>query len=150
MCSSICIHLFPSAEITTSFFFEAIFYAGLATFLLITDRIQRPFLQFSTKRWSLITGLRGYLNSVFLTMGFKVVIPLFMVYITWPVVGVPAFVAVAPFLIGCVAQLLFEKIMDRNQSSCWPVVPIVFEVNKYFILLFTGCRTWVDSPPYVL
>ncbi|KAK4751417.1 hypothetical protein SAY87_004899 [Trapa incisa] len=121
-------------ETVTSFFFEAIFYAGLATFLLITNHIQKPFLQFSTKRWGLITGLRGYLNSVFLTMGFKVVIPPFMVYITWPVVGVPAFVAVAPFMIGCVAQLIFEKILDRNQSSCWPVLPIIFEVYRLYQL----------------
>ncbi|KAK4768708.1 hypothetical protein SAY87_003849 [Trapa incisa] len=121
-------------EIVTSFFLEAIFYSGLATFLFITNHVQRPFLQYSTKRWSLITGLRGYLNSVFLTMGFKVVIPLFMVYITCPVVGIPAFVAVAPFLIGCIVQLIFEKILDRNQSSCWPVVPIIFEVYRLYQL----------------
>ncbi|OWM74481.1 hypothetical protein CDL15_Pgr003984 [Punica granatum] len=122
------------AEMVTSLFFEAMFYAGLATFLLITHHVQRPFLQFSPKRWSLITGLRGYLNSVFLTMGFKVVIPLFMVYITWPVVGVPAIVAVAPFLVGCLAQLIFEKILDRKGSSCWPAVPIIFEVYRLYQL----------------
>ncbi|PKI68917.1 hypothetical protein CRG98_010676 [Punica granatum] len=99
------------AEMVTSLFFEAI-----------------------PKRWSLITGLRGYLNSVFLTMGFKVVIPLFMVYITWPVVGVPAIVAVAPFLVGCLAQLIFEKILDRKGSSCWPAVPIIFEVYRLYQL----------------
>ncbi|KAF8022891.1 hypothetical protein BT93_F0412 [Corymbia citriodora subsp. variegata] len=114
-------------EIVTSLSFDAVFYVGLMTFLLVTDRVQRPYLQFSPKRWSLITGLKGYLSSAFFTMGFKVVIPLFTVYITWPVVGLPSFIAVAPFLIGCLAQLVFEKSLDKSGSSCWPLVPILFE-----------------------
>lgn len=114
----------------TSLSFDAMFYVGLVTFLLVTDRVQRPYLQFSPKRWSLITGLRGYLSSAFFTMGFKVVIPLFTVYITWPVVGLPSVIAVAPFLIGCLAQLVFEKSLDKSGSSCWPLVPILFEVFR--------------------
>ncbi|KAG5231005.1 TRNA-processing ribonuclease BN [Salix suchowensis] len=67
-------------QIVTSLSFEAMFYFGLATFLTVTDRIQRPYLQFSSKRWGLITGLRGYLTSAFFVMGFKVIAPLFAVY----------------------------------------------------------------------
>lgn len=118
------------AEIVSSLVFEVLFYIGLATFLLVTDHVQRPYLQFSTKRWGLITGLRGYITSSFFAMGFKVVAPLFAVYVTWPVVGLPALVAVAPFLFGCAAQFAFETFLDKRGSSCWPLVPIVFEVGS--------------------
>lgn len=104
------------------------FYVGLAIFLRITDRVQRPYLQFSPKRWGLITGLRGYLTSAFFTTGLKVVAPLFAVYITWPVLRLPALVAVLPFLVGCAAQLAFETNLDKRGSSCWPLIPIIFEV----------------------
>lgn len=113
----------------TSLSSEAVFYVGLATFLLVTDHVQRPYLQFSTKRWGLITGLRGYLTSAFFTSGFKVVAPLVAVYVTWPILGLPALVAVAPFLVGCGAQLAFERVLDKRGSSCWPLVPIIFEVD---------------------
>lgn len=113
----------------TSLSFEVLFYIGLATFLSVTDYVQRPYLQFSAKRWGLITGLRGYLTSAFFTMGFKVVAPLFAVYVTWPTVGLPALVSVAPFLIGCFAQFIFEKRLDKRGSSSWPLVPIIFEVG---------------------
>lgn len=121
-------------EIATSLSFEAMFYFGLATFLTVTDRIQRPYLQFSSKRWGLITGLRGYLTSAFFVMGFKVIAPLFAVFVTWPVLGLPALVAVLPFLVGCLAQRLFETYLDKRGSSCWPLVPIIFEVYRLYQL----------------
>lgn len=121
-------------EIVTSLFFEALFYVGLAIFLLVTDRVQRPYLQFSPKRWGLITGLRGYLTCAFFTMGFKVVTPLIAVYVTWPVIGIPGLVAVVPFLVGCLAQLAFETRLDKRGSSCWPLVPIIFEVYRLYQL----------------
>ncbi|KAH7567332.1 hypothetical protein ACOSP7_010834 [Xanthoceras sorbifolium] len=121
-------------EIVTSLSFESMFYVGLATFLFVTDRVQRPYLQFSPKRWGLITGLRGYLTSAFFTMGLKVVAPLFAVYVTWPMLGLPALVAVLPFLVGCAAQLAFETHVDKRGSSCWPLVTIIFEVYRLYQL----------------
>lgn len=100
-------------------------------FLLVTDRVQRPYLQFSSKRWSLITGLRGYLTTAFFIAGFKVIAPLFAVYVTWPMIGLPALVAVVPFLVGCIVQLAFETHLDRRGSSSWPLVPIIFEVFHF-------------------
>lgn len=124
------------AEIVSSLTFESMFYVGLAIFLRITDRVQRPYLQFSPKRWGLITGLRGYLTSAFFTTGLKVVAPLFAVYITWPVLRLPALVAVLPFLVGCAAQLAFETNLDKRGSSCWPLIPIIFEVVSWLIFIF--------------
>ncbi|CAL9757645.1 unnamed protein product [Musa acuminata subsp. burmannicoides] len=122
------------AEIVASLSSEAIFYVGLAAFLSVTNHVQRPYLDFSPKRWSLITGLRGYLSSAFFTMGFKVFAPLLAAYVVWPVIGLPAVVAVAPFLMGCAAQYAFETHLDRRNSSCWPVLPIIFEVYRLYQL----------------
>ncbi|CAA7048168.1 unnamed protein product [Microthlaspi erraticum] len=136
------------AEIVTSFCFETIFYAGLAIFLSVTDRVQRPYLDFSTKRWSLITGLRGYLMSAFLMMGLKVVLPVFAVYMTWPVLGVDALIAVLPFLVGCAVQRLFEAQVERRKSSCWPIVPIVFEVYRLYQV--TRAATFVQRLMFMM
>ncbi|XP_034674729.1 uncharacterized protein LOC117905945 isoform X2 [Vitis riparia] len=122
------------AEIVATIFSEAMFYIGLATFLHVTDHVQRPYLQFSPKRWGLITGLKGYLTTAFFTMGFKIFAPFFAVYVTWPVLGPSALVAVAPFLVGCAAQLAFEMRLSKRGSSCWPLVPIIFEVYRLYQL----------------
>ncbi|KAF7124265.1 hypothetical protein RHSIM_Rhsim12G0123500 [Rhododendron simsii] len=121
-------------EIAASFCSEVSFYIGLAIFLLVADHVQKPYIQFSPKRWGLITGLRGYMTSAFLAMGLKVVASLLAVYITWPALGLPALVAVAPFLAGCLAQLVFEAHLNRRGSSCWPLVPIIFEVYRIYQL----------------
>ncbi|VVA11539.1 PREDICTED: CICLE_v10001600mg [Prunus dulcis] len=135
-------------EIVTSLSYEAAFYVGLAIFLLVTDRVQRPYLQFSTKRWGLITGLRGYLTSAFFTTGFKVIAPLFAVYVTWPLLGLPALVSVVPFLVGCVAQLAFETGLEKQGSSCWPLVPIIFEVYRLYQL--TKAAYFIEKLMYAM
>lgn len=129
------------AEIVSSLFSEVMFYIGLATYLRVTDSVQKPYLQFSAKRWSLITGLKGYITSAFFVMGFKIFAPLFALYVTWPSLGFPGLVAVAPLLVGCLVQYLFERFLDRHGSSSWPLVPIIFEVCKLlFFLFFSGQR----------
>ncbi|MFS7999045.1 hypothetical protein Hanom_Chr12g01161371 [Helianthus anomalus] len=110
------------------------FYIGLATFLLVTDHVQRPYLQYSAKRWSLITGLRGYLSSAFFVMGFKVLAPLLAAFVMWPLLGVAGVVSVGPYLTGCLVQFIFEKVLEKRQSSCWPLVPILFEVYRLYQL----------------
>lgn len=136
------------AEIVTSFCFETAFYAGLAIFLSVTDRVQRPYLDFSSKRWGLITGLRGYLMSTFLMMGLKVVVPVFAVYMTWPALGMDALIAVLPFLVGCAVQRGFEAQLERRGSSCWPIVPIVFEVYRLYQV--TRAATFVQRLMFMM
>lgn len=115
----------------TSLLSEVLFYIGVLVFLLVTDRVQRPYLQFSPKRWGLITGLRGYLTTAFFAMGFKVIAPFLAVYVNWPIIGLPSLIAVVPFLFGLVVQLAFEKFVDMSGSSSWPLVPIIFEVRDF-------------------
>lgn len=121
-------------EMTISLSFDAVFYAGLWTFLLVTDRIQRPYLQFSAKRWGLITGLKGYLASAFFLTAMKIAAPLILAPLTFPVLRLSALAAVAPFLIGCAVQYAFEWFLQRRQSSCWPLIPILFEVYRLYQL----------------
>ncbi|KAK8958104.1 hypothetical protein KSP40_PGU015820 [Platanthera guangdongensis] len=121
-------------DIVTSFSSEIIFYIGLGVFLRITDRVQRPYIDFSPKQWSLITGLRGYLSSAFFTTGVKVLAPLVGMYVVWPVIPLPAVVAVSPFLLGCAVQFAFEHLLEKSESSCWPVLPIIFEVYRLYQL----------------
>ncbi|CAI9116637.1 OLC1v1017834C1 [Oldenlandia corymbosa var. corymbosa] len=140
------------SEIINSFISEMAFYIGLATFLHFTESVQKPYLQFSAKRWSLITGLKGYISSAFFVMGFKIFAPLLAVYVTWPVLGLPVLVAVAPFLVGCLVQFVFEKFAESRNSSSWPLIPIIFEVYRIYQLtlgvhfLHTMMYAMKDSP----
>ncbi|BAT77796.1 hypothetical protein LR48_Vigan09g021400 [Vigna angularis] len=109
---------------------DALFYVGLATFLYVTDRVQRPYLQYSSKRWGLITGLRGYLFSAFLTMGLRIIVPVVLLFATWSSLRMAGIVAVTPFLFGSVVQFAFEKVLDNRGSACWPLVPAIFEVYR--------------------
>ncbi|KAL2894674.1 Regulatory protein ADR1 [Bienertia sinuspersici] len=126
------------SEIVTTICSEAVFYTGIAIFLSITDYIQRPYLQFSAKRWGLITGLKGHLTSSFFAMGLKVVAPLAVSIGAWPLIGWKAFVAVCPLLLGYLAQYVLENFIDRQGSSCWPIVPIIFEVYRLYQLTRAG------------
>ncbi|KAM7279273.1 hypothetical protein ACFE04_006407 [Oxalis oulophora] len=114
-------------ELLVTISYDVVFYIGLAIFLSITNQVQKPYLEYSSKRWGLITGLRGYLTSAFFTMGIKVIVPLFAIYVAWPMLGLQSLVALFPFLAGCAAQFAFESFLDKNGSSCWPIVPIIFE-----------------------
>ncbi|KAM7514166.1 hypothetical protein LguiA_003749 [Lonicera macranthoides] len=123
-----------TSEIVTSFTSEVMFYIGLAIFLQVTDLVQKPYLQFSAKRWSLITGLKGYLTSAYFAMGIKLSAPVFAACATWPIIRFPAVVSVAPFLAGCLAQFVLESRLENRGSSSWPLVPIIFEVYRLYQL----------------
>ncbi|CAK8568967.1 unnamed protein product [Lathyrus sativus] len=133
-------------DIVTSISSEALFYIGLATFLGVADRVQRPYLQYSSKTWGLITGLKGYITSAFLTTGLKITVPLLLLYVTWSVVRMAAVVAIAPFVVGCFAQFAFERYLEKRGSSCWPLVPIIFEVYRLYQL--TKAATFADKLMY--
>lgn len=67
-------------------------------------------------------------------MGIKVLAPVLVLYVTWPVLGLPALVAVFPFLFGCAVQFVFEIFIDKRGAACWPLVPIIFEVYRLYQL----------------
>lgn len=131
------------AEFAASLSCEAVLYVGIAIFVVITDQVQRPYLEFSTKRWGLITGLKGHLTTLFFSMGLKVVAPLVVTYVTWPTLGTQALLAVTPLLVGFLAQLALETFVDKKDSSCWPIVPIIFEVYRLYQL--TRASHFIDG-----
>lgn len=122
------------AEIVASLSCESVFYAGIAAFVLITEWVQKPYLEFSAKRWGLITGLKGHMTTLFFSTGLKVVAPLVITYVSWPILGMQALTAVTPLLFGFLAQLALETFVDKRELSCWPVVPIIFEVYRLYQL----------------
>lgn len=136
------------AEIVAPLSCEAVFYAGIVAFVLITDWVQKPYLEFSTKRWGLITGLKGHLTTLFFSMGLKVVAPVIITIATWPILGMQAFTAVAPLLFGFLAQFALESFVDKRESSCWPVVPIIFEVYRLYQL--TKAAQFVEKLMFVV
>ncbi|VFQ65702.1 unnamed protein product [Cuscuta campestris] len=121
-------------EALTWYITEAIFYIGVGIYLSITGEVQKPYLESGAKRWSLITGLRGYSNCALFIVGFKALVPLIALYITWPALGKTALLAVAPFMFGLLVQFAYEKHLQNCKSSCWPLVPIIFEVYRFYQL----------------
>lgn len=141
-------HANAAKQIVAPLSCEAVFYAGIVAFVLITDWVQKPYLEFSTKRWGLITGLKGHLTTLFFSMGLKVVAPVIITIATWPILGMQAFTAVAPLLFGFLAQFALESFVDKRESSCWPVVPIIFEVYRLYQL--TKAAQFVEKLMFVV
>ncbi|MED6122670.1 hypothetical protein PIB30_041927 [Stylosanthes scabra] len=121
-------------DFMSSFLSDASFYIGVAIFLLVAHRVQRPYMDYSSKRWDLITGLRGYHYSAAFTMGLKIVAPLLLLLVTSSVIPMETVAAITPFLVGCVAQIAFERSLDKRRTSCWPLVPIIFELYRLYQL----------------
>ncbi|CAL9228808.1 unnamed protein product [Arabidopsis halleri] len=80
-------------------------------------------------------------------MGLRVVVPLFTVYMNWPALVIDALIAVLPFLVGCAVQRVFEARLERRGSSCWPIVPIVFEVYRLYHV--TRAATFVQRLMFI-
>lgn len=96
--------------------------------------------------------MKGYLSFAFIATGLKVFAPLVAVCVTLPVLGLHALVSVAPLLAGCLAQYLFMRHLESKGSSCWPIVPIIFEVKNdstlYLIKYTYMCSKWPFTFPF--
>ncbi|MED6182738.1 hypothetical protein PIB30_031489 [Stylosanthes scabra] len=121
-------------DFMSSFLSDATFYIGLAIFLLVAQRVQRPYMEYSSKRWDLITGLRGYRYSAAFTTGLKIVAPLLLLLVTSSVIPMETIAAITPLLVGCVAQIAFERFWNKRRTTCWPLVPIIFELYRLYQL----------------
>eukprot|EP01018_Ginkgo_biloba_P002851 Gb_14718 [translate_table: standard] len=112
------------------FFTEALFYSGVAVFLLVTDYVQRPCLQFMSNKRSLVNRLPGYRVVSIATLVLSVLLPLICMGLVWPWTGPAASAAIAPYLVGLIVQFAFEQYVQRKKSSAWPLVPVVFQVYR--------------------
>ncbi|CAK9145312.1 unnamed protein product, partial [Ilex paraguariensis] len=140
------------SEIVASFASDIFFYIGLATFLFVSDRVQKPYLQFSPKRWGLITGLKGYLTSAFFTMGFKLATWLNMYLRNFLIskghlVGLscPLFLRSTDYISLSKATHFIEKLMFAMRGAT--LSPEVLERNGALVaMIVTFSSPWCDLP----
>ncbi|KAJ0047737.1 hypothetical protein Pint_15490 [Pistacia integerrima] len=121
----------PSADFLILFFTEALFYCGVAVFLLLIDRLRRPIGPDSTtnNNRTLSPQLGQRISSV-AALVLSLIIPLVTMGLVWPWTGPAASATLAPYLVGIVVQFAFEQYARYRKSPSWPVIPIIFQVYR--------------------
>ncbi|KAM0932845.1 hypothetical protein DsansV1_C38g0233261 [Dioscorea sansibarensis] len=114
------------------FFTEALFYGGVAIFLLLIDRVWRPLHQVQaepkTYVWSKLK--LGFRISSVATFVLSLIIPLVTMGMVWPWTGPAASATLAPYLVGLVVQFAFEQYARFWRSPAWSVIPVIFQVYR--------------------
>lgn len=113
------------------FFTEALFYCGVAVFLLLIDRLRRPVEPDSatgTNR-TLAPHFGQRLSSV-AALVLSLIIPMVTMGLVWPWTGPAASATLAPYLVGIVVQFAFEQYARYKKSPSWSVIPIIFQVYR--------------------
>ncbi|XP_031287793.1 uncharacterized protein LOC116146515 isoform X2 [Pistacia vera] len=110
---------------------EALFYCGVAVFLLLIDRLRRPIGPDSTtnNNRTLSPQLGQRISSV-AALVLSLIIPLVTMGLVWPWTGPAASATLAPYLVGIVVQFAFEQYARYRKSPSWPVIPIIFQVYR--------------------
>ncbi|XWS60766.1 hypothetical protein CRYUN_Cryun07bG0065000 [Craigia yunnanensis] len=110
------------------FFAEALFYCGVAIFLLLIDHLRRPIGLDSTAE-TLAPHFGQRISSV-ATLVLSLIIPMVTMGLVWPWTGPAASATLAPYLVGIVVQFAFEQYARHLKSPSWPVIPIIFQVYR--------------------
>ncbi|KAE8723976.1 hypothetical protein F3Y22_tig00011079pilonHSYRG00120 [Hibiscus syriacus] len=110
------------------FFTEALFYCGVAVFLLLIDRQRRTTGPDSAAE-TLAPHLGQRISSV-ATLVLSLIIPMVTMGLVWPWTGPAASATLAPYLVGIVVQFAFEQYARHHNSPSWPVIPIIFQVYR--------------------
>ncbi|KAL6839842.1 hypothetical protein ACP4OV_029652 [Aristida adscensionis] len=111
------------------FFTEALFYGGVAIFVLLIDKVWRPLQQVAPKSY-IWSKSRFFRISSVTTMVLSLIIPLLTMGMVWPWTGPAASATLAPYLVGLVVQFAFEQYARHRKSPSWPVIPIIFKVYR--------------------
>ncbi|GMH21497.1 hypothetical protein Nepgr_023339 [Nepenthes gracilis] len=113
------------------FFTEALFYCGVAIFLLLMDYLWRPArLLSSMNSDEKSTPVFGHRVSSVAILMLSLIIPLVTMGFVWPWTGPAASATLAPYLVGIVVQFAFEQYARYLKSPSWPVIPIIFQVYR--------------------
>ncbi|KAF3504081.1 hypothetical protein F2Q69_00040068, partial [Brassica cretica] len=107
------------------FFTEALFYCGVAAFLLITHRSKTP----STRTNPIPSQLGQRISSV-ATLVLSLMIPMVTMGFVWPWTGPAASATLAPYLVGIVVQFAFEQYARYRKSPSSLTIPIIFQVYR--------------------
>lgn len=113
------------------FFTEALFYCGVAVFLLLIDHLRRPVEPLSSvnNNRTLAPHLGHRISSV-AALVLSLIIPMVTMGLVWPWTGPAASATLAPYLVGIVVQFAFEQYARYQKSPSWPVIPIIFQVYR--------------------
>lgn len=113
------------------FFTEALFYCGVAVFLLLTDHLRRPVeaLYASNSNRTLAPQLGDRISSV-VVLVLSLIIPMVTMGLVWPWTGPAASATLAPYLVGIVVQFAFEQYARYSKSPSWSAIPIIFQVYR--------------------
>lgn len=130
----------PSADFLILFFTEALFYCGVAVFVLLIDHLRRPIEPDSatgTNR-TLVTHLGQRISSV-AALVLSLIIPMVTMGLVWPWTGPAASATLAPYLVGIVVQFAFEQYARYKKSPSWSVIPIIFQVRAMPLISDQTC-----------
>lgn len=113
------------------FFTEAIFYCGVAVFLLIIDHLRRPVeLESAENDDRIVPPQLGQRISSVAALVLSLMIPMVTMGLVWPWTGPAASATLAPYLVGIIVQFAFEQYARYQRSPSWPVIPIIFHVYR--------------------
>ncbi|PIN20257.1 hypothetical protein CDL12_07062 [Handroanthus impetiginosus] len=112
------------------FFTEAIFYCGVAIFLLVIDHLRRPKEPIYAAASGYLVPHLGHRVSSVAVLVLSLIIPLVTMGFVWPWTGPAASATLAPYLVGIVVQFAFEQYAKYIGSPAWPAIPVVFQVYR--------------------
>lgn len=120
-----------SPDFLILFFTEAIFYGGVAAFLVLLDHLRRPIqLDTAVKNTNTLPPQLGQRISSVATLVLSLVIPMVTMGLVWPWTGPAASATLAPYLVGIVVQFAFEQYAKYRKSPSWSAIPLLFQVRK--------------------
>ncbi|XP_042390859.1 uncharacterized protein LOC121982060 [Zingiber officinale] len=111
------------------FFTEALFYTGVAIFVMLIDVLWRP-IQAKLHKKLYVLKIQGLRLTSVVTSAMPLIIPLLTMGLVWPWTGPAASATLAPYLVGVVVQFSFEQYASRKTSPALPVIPIIFHVYR--------------------
>ncbi|XP_074284322.1 uncharacterized protein LOC141608871 isoform X2 [Silene latifolia] len=113
------------------FFTEALFYCGVAVFLLIIHHLWSPGkIATATSDLGKHTNQIGHRISYVAVLMLSLIIPMVTMGFVWPWTGPAASATLAPYLVGIVVQYAFEQYARYTKSPSWSVIPVVFQVYR--------------------
>ncbi|KAL6973200.1 hypothetical protein U1Q18_027380 [Sarracenia purpurea var. burkii] len=112
------------------FFTEALFYCGVAVFLLLVDRLRKPSVPFSAAYNRNLKPQLGHRISSVAVLVLSLIVPMVTMGFVWPWTGPAASATLAPYLVGIIVQFAFEQYARYLKSPSWLVIPIIFQVYR--------------------
>ncbi|KAL4559727.1 hypothetical protein LXL04_031872 [Taraxacum kok-saghyz] len=112
------------------FFTEALFYCGVAVFLLIVDNLRRPTEPTYAANRTISPPQLVYRITSVAALVLSLMVPMITMGLVWPWTGPAASATLAPYLVGIVVQFAFEQYARYIKSPSWPLIPVIFQVYR--------------------